>query len=211
MSSNDLLGPKKFIAVSGNIGTGKTSMVEFLCSNFPIKPILEPNQTNPYLADFYDNMQRWSFHSQIYFLIARFKLHVSLQNESGVVVMDRTIYEDAEVFAKNLYRSRILEKRDYEMYQELYNTLFRSLRPPDIMIYLHCSLRTINKRIRARGRKEEQEIHIDYLRRLNNLYDKWIETYKHGEIIKISTEKFDYIQDMLHQIDLLEKIKHIIQ
>jgi deoxyadenosine/deoxycytidine kinase len=209
--NSDFMGQKKFIAVSGNIGTGKSSMVEFLCSHFPLKPLHEPNTTNPYIEDFYGNMFRWAFHSQLYFLISRFRLHVSLQSKNRAIVMDRTIYEDAEIFAKNLYLSRILNKRDYQMYRELYNTLVKSLRPPDIMIYLHCSVRSIKKRIQMRGRAEEQNIDQKYLARLNRHYERWIESYDRSEVIRICTEKYDYIADMIDRIDLIEKIDKLLK
>jgi deoxyadenosine/deoxycytidine kinase len=201
---------KRFIAVAGNIGAGKTSLVDFLCKTYKLKPFFEPNDTNPYLADFYGDMRRWSFHSQIYFLSHKFRLHRELERYPGTVVQDRTIYEDAEIFALNLKRLRHINARDYTTYRELYETILRDLQPPDVMIFLRCSVRTMRSRIRQRGRDMEQGIPAAYLRRLNRLYNEWIARYDLSPVVEINSDRIDYVTDLLHRYDLLKQIeKHL--
>src|SRR5205085_8487910 len=149
---------KKFIAVAGNIGAGKSELVAFLCRRYGLKPFYEPNESNPYLEDFYRDMKAWAFHSQVYFLTHKMRLHRELMAEPGTVVQDRTIYEDAEIFCQNLYRSGLLSDRDHRTYRELYETAIKTLAPPDLMIFLHCPVRTLKKRIERRGRAMEREI-----------------------------------------------------
>jgi len=201
---------KKYIAVAGNIGAGKTSLVDFLCRRYELKPFFEPNDTNPYLMDFYRDMRGWAFHSQVYFLTHKFRLHRELEKYPGTVIQDRTIYEDAEIFAKNLHRSRYINKRDYATYRELYETIRRDLTPPDIMIFLRCSVRTMRKRIRDRGRGIEQNIPTRYLRRLDKLYSEWILNYKLSPLIQIDSEHIDYVTDLVHRLDLLTAIEKIL-
>ena len=160
---------KKFIAVAGNMGVGKTSMVDFLCSRYGVEPVYEPYMDNPYLDDFYKNMGQHAFHSQLYFLTHKFRLHMALNQNAAPVVQDRTIYEDAEIFCTNLYRSNHMSDRDYKTYMELYDTMKRALQPPDLMIYLRCSVRAIRRRIKRRGRESEQAIPVRYIRNLNTL------------------------------------------
>ena len=198
---------KRFIAVSGNIGAGKTSLVEFLCRRYPIKPFYEPNDTNPYLADFYQDMRRWAFQSQVYFLTHKFRLHRDLERYPGSVIQDRTIYEDAEIFARNLNKSRHITKRDFDTYWELYETIRKDLRPPDVMILLRCSVRAMRQRIKKRGRAMEQQIPVRYLRRLNRLYEEWIERYDLSPVIEIPTHKVDYITDLVDRLDVLKAIE----
>lgn len=189
---------------------GKSSLVEFICNTFQLKPFFEPNDTNPYLDDFYKDMPRWAFHSQIHFLSHKFRIHQELSRAKHPVVQDRSIYEDAEIFATNLFKQGILSKRDFGTYYEFYQTILQSLKPPDLMIYLKCPLRTMQKRIQIRGRPSEKNIPQDYLRRLNKLYEKWINSYTLSPVITITTEKMDYITDMVDRIDLLETIeKHL--
>jgi deoxyadenosine/deoxycytidine kinase len=169
---------KKFLAIAGNMGAGKTSLTQFLCARYGFEPIYEPYTTNPYLDDFYTDMNRWAFHSQLYFLTHKFRLHHGLNTSTSTVVVDRTIYEDAEIFATNLYRSKCMEKRDYQTYMELYNSMQAALQPPDLLIYLRCDVKGIRRRIKQRGRPSEQAIPLAYLRRLNGLYEEWIGGYK---------------------------------
>jgi len=197
----------RYIAVAGNIGAGKTSLVEFICKRYQVKPFFEPNDTNPYLADFYQDMRTYAFQSQIYFLAHKFRLHRELERNPGTVIQDRTIYEDAEIFAKNLFRSRCLSPRDYATYRELYETIRRDLQPPQVMIFLRCSVRTMRKRIRARGRDMEQQISVSYLRRLDQLYKEWIGSYDLSPVIQIDSDRMDYMTDLVHRIDLLKTIE----
>jgi deoxyadenosine/deoxycytidine kinase len=198
---------KRFIAVAGNIGAGKTSLVDFLCKQYGLKPFFEPNDTNPYLAAFYRDMRRWAFHSQIYFLSHKFRLHRELEAYPGTVVQDRTIYEDAEIFAENLHRSRCINKRDYRTYRELYETILRDLQPPSVMIFLRCGVRTMRKRIRQRGRDMEQSIPASYLRRLDRLYGEWFERYDLSPVVEINSDRMDYVCDLLDRYDLLRTIE----
>jgi deoxyadenosine/deoxycytidine kinase len=202
----------RYIAVAGNIGCGKSTLVDFICRQYGVQPFFEPNAENPYIVDFYADMKKWGFHSQIYFLTHKFRIHQQLELERGqrTVVQDRTIYEDAEIFAANLFRRRLINKRDWQMYRELYETILTSLKPPDLMIYLKASLRTINKRIKLRGRPEEQKIPTSYLKALNDLYEAWSTSYKRSPVITLETDKLDYLSDLVHRIDVLKTIeKHI--
>ena len=201
---------KKFIAVAGNIGVGKSSMVEFLSEQYGFEPIYEPFMNNPYLDDFYKDMKAWGFHSQLYFLTHKFKLHMALNTRASTVVQDRTIYEDAEIFATNLYKGRYIKKRDYETYMELYETMKGALQPPDLMIYLRCSVGSIRKRIKQRGRKSEQDIPTSYLRRLNGLYEEWISRYSQSPVLVWDSERMDYLTDIVDRIEFKRQIDQLI-
>ena len=204
------MATQKFIAIAGNIGAGKTELTEFLCKRYGLKPFYEPNDQNPYLEDFYADMKTWAYRSQLFFLTHKFRLHLSLQGEPGAVVQDRTIYEDAEIFARNLYRQRLIEKRDFETYWELYQSIGRALRPPDLMIQLRCPVRTLRQRIRARGRSFEQDIPAAYLRRLNLLYEDWYARYDLSPVLRLEIDKLDYLTDLVDRVDLLDRIEHYL-
>jgi deoxyadenosine/deoxycytidine kinase len=202
----------KYLAVAGNIGCGKSTLVDFICRTFDVAPFFEPNATNPYLADFYADMKAWAFHSQIYFLSHKFRIHQQLgqQLAARTVVQDRTIFEDAEVFAAYLHRRRFIDKRDWGVYQDLYQTILNAIEPPHLLIYLRAPVRTIRKRVQMRGRPEEQQIPADYLRSLNALYESWYEGYGRSPSIVLETDKLDYVTDLIHRIDLLKTIeKHL--
>lgn len=198
---------KRFIAIAGNIGAGKTELTEFLCRKYGLKPFFEPNDRNPYLADFYRDMRTWAFRSQVWFLTHKFRLQLGMQDESGTVVQDRTLYEDAEIFARNLHRQRLINKRDFDTYWALYQSIRRSLRPPDLMIYLRCPVRTLRQRIRSRGRAMEQDIPVNYLRRLNRLYESWFDEYDLSPVLTLETDKLDYITDLVDCVDLFRRIE----
>jgi len=193
---------KRYIAVAGTIGAGKTSLVAWLVKRYGLVPFYEPNETNPYLADFYSDMRTWAFHSQAFFLAHKLKLHQQLAASQRPAVIDRTIYEDAEIFARNLHAQGHLSKRDWAVYRELYEGICRSLRPPDVLIALTCPLATAKKRIARRGRAMEREIPDAYLRRLHGLYAKWFATYDLSPIVRIDTGKLDYVEDLVDLIDL---------
>ncbi len=201
---------RKYIAVSGNIGSGKSSLVEFLCQHWQIKPFFEPNEENPYLKDFYENMSRWSFHSQIHFLTAKFKLHLELDAASQDVIQDRTIWEDAEIFAENLYRQGQMSEREYDTYRQLYESIKYQVRPPDLMLYLRCPVSTVRKRIEMRGRQMEQDIPEDYLDRLQRLYEDWIDDYELSPVVIVPTDEIDYITNLVDCHDLLTTIEKYV-
>lgn len=201
---------QKFIAIAGNIGAGKTELTAFLCKKYGLKPFYEPNDQNPYLADFYKDMKTWAFRSQIFFLTHKFRLHRELERSSGTSLQDRTIYEDAEIFAKNLFRQRYIDKRDWQTYWELYETITTSLRPPDLMIYLRCPVKTLKQRIALRGRKMEKDIPTAYLNRLNGLYEDWFTRYSMSPVLVLPTDTLDYLTNLVDRVDLFRQIeKHL--
>ena len=204
------MGRNKYLAVAGNIGSGKSTLVQFLSNQYGFKPFFEKNDENPYLADFYRDMLSWAFHSQIFFLTHKFKLHHQLESERGPVVLDRTIYEDAEIFASGLNESQKISDRDFEVYRTLYASMCESLRPPDLMIYLRCPITTLKKRIQLRGRGMEQDIPTAYLKALQGKYDDWIKRYDQSELIIIETDKMDYVTDLIDRIDVMKRIEEFL-
>jgi deoxyadenosine/deoxycytidine kinase len=210
MTRRQIVGPKRFVAIAGNIGAGKSSLVDFLSHEYGIAPFFEPNETNPYLSDFYRDMKAWSFHSQIYFLSQKFRIHQELTATSDPVLQDRTIYEDAEIFAENLYRQKKMSKRDYETYRSLYEVIVAQLRPPTLMIYLRCSIPALKKRIKLRGRADEQKLPRGYLERLDQLYEEWFAKYRLSETLIIDTDRMDYLTDLVDRIDLYQRIERAL-
>lgn len=201
---------KKTIAIAGNIGAGKSTLVEFLARTYGIMPFYEPNDQNPYLKDFYEDMNRWAFHSQMYFLSNKFRLHQALDKSKGVVVLDRTIFEDAEIFATALKEMGRIDKRDWETYLGFYETILDAIKPPDLLIYLRCSVRTVRKRIKLRARPMELDIPLAYIKRLHRLYESWIENYQLSEVLILETDKLDYANDLLYQLNVMEKIEAVL-
>jgi deoxyadenosine/deoxycytidine kinase len=164
---------KRFIAVAGNIGAGKSELVTFLCRRYGLQAFLEPHEANPYLEDFYRDMKAFAFRSQLYFLTHKLRLHREVMATPRPVVLDRTIYEDAEIFARNLHATGCIDARDWQTYCDLYRSIACTLDPPDLMIFLDCPVRTLRKRIAGRGRAMESDIPVSYLRRLDKLYRAW--------------------------------------
>lgn len=204
------VAPQHFIAIAGNIGSGKTELTGFLARKYGLKPYYEPNDANPYLEAFYKDMKAWAFQSQLYFLTHKFRLHRTLEGKNTPALQDRTIYEDAEIFAKNLFRQRLMSKRDFGLYWDLYETIVETLRPPDLMIYLQCPVSTLKQRIRTRGRDMEQDIPTTYLRRLNVLYERWFRSYKLSPVLVLQTDRLDYLTDLVDRVDLFRQIeKHL--
>jgi len=201
---------KRSIAIAGNMGSGKSTLVEFLARTYGVMPFYEPNDENPYLADFYKDMKRWALQSQLYFLSNKFRLHQELDRQPGVVALDRTIFEDAEIFATALHQMRKISKRDWETYQGFYNAILDAIRPPDLMIYLRCSMRPLRQRISLRGRKMEQDVPLAYLKRLERLYEDWIARYDMSEVLIIETDQLDYIHDFVHRLDVMERIEAVL-
>lgn len=197
---------KKFVAVAGNIGVGKSTLVELLCSRMGWEPFYEPVTENPYLADFYADMDAWSFHSQVFFLAHRLRAHYNLSQHPDSVVQDRSVYEDAEIFARNLYLQGHIQGRDYETYRELYETTIRFLPPPDLVIYLRASVATLENRIRSRGRAYERTIPIDYLQGLNNLYENWIDNFSLCPLLAVPADDLDYVSHPGHLRLIVDKV-----
>ena len=202
---------RKYIAVAGNIGVGKSTLVEFLCRTFGLHPVFEPHETNPYLADFYRDMKRWSFSSQAYFLGRKFRLHREAQSWPTPIIQDRTIYEDAEIFARSLYEQEMMEERDFQTYWELYCNIRDSLEPPDLLICLEADLRIVRKRIQMRGREMEQSIPMSYLKQLDALYQMWFAQYRLSPMIRIRTDQIDYMTDLVDRIDILHQIERYLK
>lgn len=198
---------KKFIAVAGNMGVGKTSFVEFLAQEYGFEPVYEPYTSNPWLDDFYGDMGRWAYPSQLWFLTHKFRLHLDLNLNSGTVVQDRTIYEDAEIFATNLHRQGHMQEREYRTYMDLYSGMKRTLQPPDLMIYLRCSVRAIRRRIQKRGRPSEQAIPTAYLRGLNQLYEDWMDGYDLSPKVVWDSERADYLTHIVDRLEFRKLIK----
>ncbi len=200
----------KFIAIAGNIGAGKTELTGFLCKKYRLKPFFEPNDQNPYLPDFYKDMKTWAFRSQLFFLTHKFRLHRQLERAGQTALQDRTIYEDAEIFAKNLHRQRFIDKRDWSTYWELYETIAAALKPPDLMIYLRCPVKTLTQRIKLRGRAMEQDLPVAYLKRLNSLYEDWFARYTLSPVLVLQTDTLDYLTNLVDRADLFRQIeKHL--
>ena len=201
---------KKFIAVAGNMGVGKTSLVEFLCAQYGFEPVYEPYTTNPYLDDFYADMKGWAYHSQLYFLTHKFRLHLALNTNTATVIQDRTIYEDAEIFATNLGRSGMMNQRDFQTYLELYQSMRSVLQPPDLMIYLRCPGPSIRQRIKRRGRASELAIPTPYLRRLNVLYEEWIARYDLSPVMIWESATADYLTSLVDRIEFKRMIERFL-
>ncbi len=197
---------KKFIAVAGNIGVGKSTLVELLCQRLGCDPIFEPEANNPYLADFYQDMHRWGFNSQIYFLALRARFHRQLIAQPGSIIQDRTIYEDAEIFARNLYLQGNMDERDYQTYYLLYQVLTEFLPPPDLVIYLRSSVATLVRRIALRNRSYERQIAPEYLERLNHLYEQWIAGFSLCPVLTVPADALDYVAHSRHLDLIVQKV-----
>lgn len=197
---------KKFVAVAGNIGVGKSTLVSMLCERLDWQPFYEPVSENPYLADFYANMSAWAFHSQVFFLTRRLRIHYELSQHPGSVVQDRSLYEDAEIFAQNLYMQGFMQERDYLSYRELYETAVQLLLPPDLMIYVRGSVPTLMNRISKRGRDYERTITPEYLQSLNDLYETWISNFVLCPVLTIPADDMDYVAHSGHLNLIIEKI-----
>lgn len=183
---------KQYIVVAGNIGAGKSTLVDMLCKHLGWKPYFEPVSENPYLEDFYADMERWAFHSQLYFLSDRLAMHKSLQDFRGSVVQDRSVYEDAGIFARNLFDQGRIGKRDFDTYWKLYSLLVDLLAPPNLVVYLKSSLDTLTARIEKRGREFEADIPLDYLRQLNGLYEEWIGAWDLCPVLTLNMDILDF-------------------
>jgi deoxyadenosine/deoxycytidine kinase len=204
------MSERKFIAIAGNIGSGKSSLLDFLTSSYEVAPFYEPNDANPYLPDFYLDMKRWAFQSQLFFLSNKFRIHQEADRTSGVVIQDRTIFEDAEIFATALHQMRKIDQRDWQTYWAFYQSILEAIQPPDLMIYLHCPMRTLRRRIRLRGRAMEQDIPLSYLKRLERLYQEWIASYDLGEVLVLDSARLDFVSDLVDRQDVRERIEGLL-
>ena len=197
------------IAVAGNIGSGKTTLTRLLAKHYNWQPQYEDVDDNPYMYDFYEDMQRWSFNLQIYFLNSRFSQIVELRRKGDKVIQDRTIYEDAHIFAPNLHSMGLMSTRDFNNYTNLFNLMSSLIQPPDLLIYLRATVPTLVNQIQKRGREYEKSIRIDYLQRLNERYEAWIEDYKMGNQLIIEVDNLNFsenpadLRSIINRIDAL--------
>ena len=199
-----------FVVVAGNIGCGKTTLTQKLSERLGWKPFYESVQDNPYLSDFYADMSRWSFPLQVYFLNHRFNTHKQIENLSASSIQDRSIYEDANIFARSLFDQGKLDKRDYENYQSLYHSMIEYLSPPTLMIFLKRSVPKLLERIKMRGRDYEQSIPVEYLTSLNQYYDEWYAQYNLGKSLIVDTDEIDFLDNEEHFDRLVSKIRDSI-
>ncbi|MEX0811051.1 MAG: deoxynucleoside kinase [Chitinophagales bacterium] len=196
----------KHIAVAGNIGAGKSTLTKLLAKHFEWQAHFEDVENNPYLNDFYEDMPRWSFNLQVYFLNSRFQQIIEIQNGEKTVIQDRTIYEDAKIFAPNLHSMGLMTSRDFENYSNLFQTVNSLIKPPDLMIYLKASIPTLVNQIQKRGREYEENLRLDYLKRLNEYYENWVKEYKDGKLLVIDVDNCNFADDQEHLGDVVNKV-----
>ncbi len=198
---------KKYVAIAGNIGAGKSSLTKVVSSYFGWEAFYEQVEGNPYLSDFYNDMRRWSFNLQVYFLSSRFRHQQRIEAAGQSVVQDRSIYEDAEIFAKNLYEMGLMSARDFQNYAELFAIMTSYLKPPSLLVYLRASVPTLVEHIRTRGRAYETTIRIDYLERLQDHYETWIDGYDLGPKMIIDVDELDFVNDKGDRMDVVARIE----
>jgi len=196
----------RHIAICGNIGCGKTTLAAKLAKHYGWEALLESVDDNPYLRDFYGDMNRWAFHVQIYFLNSRFKQINAIRESEKITVQDRTIYEDAYIFALNLYKSGHMHERDYQSYRDIFGSMIRFVEPPDLLVYLRADIPKLVKQIQKRGRDYEDAIRLDYLKNLNNHYENWIGTYKLGKLLTIDVNDLDFLEHVEDFAFIVNKI-----
>ncbi len=197
---------KQYIAIAGNIGVGKSTLTSMLSQRLGWEPFLEGVNDNPYLSDFYQDMEKWSFHSQIFFLARRLLHHRQLLDRPHSVIQDRTVYEDAEIFARNLYDQGSMHPRDYQTYRDLYEAIMSILPPPTLIIYLQASVATLQDRIKQRGRSYEQKISSQYLEQLNKLYEDWIQNISLCPLLIIPADRLDFVAYNEHLTLIIQKV-----
>ncbi len=197
----------KHIAIAGNIGSGKTTLTSLLSKNFGWDAHYEDIENNPYLNDFYQDMPRWSFNLQVYFMNSRFKKIVEIKNGVRQIIQDRTIYEDAYIFAPNLHAMGLMSTRDFENYMTLFKTMNSLIDPPDLLIYLRSSIANLVSQIEKRGRDYEQNLRLDYLKRLNERYEAWITTYQEGKILIIDVDDINFAEEQEDLSTVVNKVQ----
>lgn len=195
-----------YVAVAGNIGAGKSTLTQILADAFQWAPFFESVDDNPYLSDFYADMRRWSFNLQVYFLSSRFQHQKTIEASGRAVVQDRSIYEDVEIFARNLHEMDLMDGRDYANYVDLFEIMTGYLRPPDLLVYLKASVPTLVRHIQSRGREFEAGIRLDYLERLNTLYDDWIDRYPYPKMV-VETDALDFVNEDEDRFEILSRIE----
>ena len=195
------------VAIAGNIGSGKTTLTTLLSKQFKWEPQYEDVNDNPYLNDFYDDMQRWSFNLQVYFLNSRFNQVLKIKKNPKTIIQDRTIYEDAYIFAPNLHAMGLMTTRDFQNYQQLFELMNTFVSPPDLLIYLRGTVPALVKQIEKRGRVYENNIRIDYLRRLNERYEAWISTYEHGKLLIIDIDEINFAENKEHLGMIVQRVQ----
>lgn len=194
------------IAVAGNIGAGKTTLTQLLAKHYKWTPHFEDVDENPYLNDFYNDMQRWSFNLQIYFLNSRFQQIIDIRKSGKTIIQDRTIYEDAEIFAPNLHSMGLMSTRDFKNYKSLFDLMVSLIQPPDLLVYLRASIPTLVNQIQKRGREYENSIRLDYLKQLNERYESWISEYKMGKLLIINVDNMDFTENKEDLSSIIDKI-----
>ena len=200
----------RFVAVAGSIGAGKSSLIDFLKGHYGLKPFYEGNDENPFLEDFYGDMARFAFPTQVWFLTRKFQAHQEIRRHRGPAILDRTIYEDAEVFARHLFKAGFLSPREWESYSTLYRAVSATLPPPDLVIYLKSSVRTQKKRIRLRGRAMEQSLATAYLQGINDLYRRWLKSWDLSPVLIIDADRIDFVADLVHRADVLGRLNRLL-
>ncbi|HEY7472433.1 MAG TPA: deoxynucleoside kinase [Gemmatimonadota bacterium] len=204
-------GPKTFCAVAGNIGSGKSTLTGLLAERFAWRPYYEHVDGNPYLSDFYADMARWAFHLQVYFLSKRFQHHQEILASAESVIQDRTIYEDAEIFARNLHANGHIDGRDYENYRELFDTMIQFLEPPDLLIYLRTSVPVLCERIRSRGREYEQTIPAAYLTQLERHYEEWIAGWDLSPLLIVETDARNLVAEEAELAAVADRVQRLLE
>ncbi len=198
---------KKYVAIAGNIGVGKSTLVDMICQKLGWEPYYEPVAENPYLEDFYSDMQSWAFQSQVFFLTHRLRSHRALLDHPTSVVQDRSVYEDAEIFARNLYVQNNITERDYQTYRNLFGLLVDLLQPPDLVVYLRASVPTLVSRIERRGRDIESKIAPEYLEQLNVLYEEWIDNFDLCPVLTVPSDDVDFVAFPGHLDLVVQKVQ----
>lgn len=196
----------KHIAVCGNIGSGKTTLTDKLAKHYGWNPLFESVDDNPYLRDFYQDMTKWAFHVQIYFLNSRFRQVNEIQGSNRPTIQDRTIYEDAYIFAENLHQNGHMTDRDYQSYLDIFQSMISLVKPPDLLIYLKADIPKLVRQIEKRGRDFEYSIRLDYLRKLNKNYEKWINNYRDGRLLTIDVNQIDFVENIDDFSDVINKV-----
>jgi len=194
------------IAIAGNIGSGKTTLAGLLAKHYGWEAHYEKVDENPYLNDFYEDMQRWSFNLQIYFLNTRFNQIIKIKKSEKTIIQDRTIYEDAHIFAPNLHSMGLMSTRDFETYFSLFNLITSLIEPPDLILYLRASVPTLVNQIQKRGREYENNIRLDYLKKLNDRYDEWIDSYNLGKLLTINVDDLNFSESKEDLRKVIDKI-----